>query len=57
MIYRQREQKLKEEKIRVIIRLRDEYNLGFEQIAAHVRKSRSWCSKAYHRTKEGDKSE
>lgn len=43
--------KVREEKARLIMRLRDEQHLTFVQIAAQVNMSINWCSQVYHSKK------
>ena len=40
--------KVMKEKIRLVIKLRDEQNLTFKQIAVQVNRHYQWCSKVYH---------
>lgn len=46
-----RKGKLREERARLIVRLRDEQHLAFWQIAAQVGMSLDRCSRIYHKAK------
>jgi len=46
------EGKVREEKARLVVRLRDEQHLAFPQIAAQIGMSVSWCSQIYHYAKK-----
>lgn len=49
---RLRKKELREEKVRLIVRLRDEQHLTFEQIAGQVGIGSNRCGIVYHKEKE-----
>ena len=42
---------VKDEKVVLVIRLRDEHCLKFVQIARQVQMGKSWCQQNYHKAK------
>ena len=45
-------EKVREERISLVVRLRDEQSLTFRQIAAQVGRTLGWCAGCYYKAKE-----